>query len=363
MKLNDYNYYIRFRKRIEDLTEDFGTIFSNMATRQDAPDWLSDYTASMLDLEFEGLYSGRWLNKLSAGLYSIVDGEIQKTGNISTVTEFLLQTYRTKWDKLFYLYSLTMGNDLDTADYNPIENYASYENTTYNNLTDKLTKTGKERSAQKSQIKQKPLKTTRSILDEYGEKDNQGNYKNGIKDTTAYNRNYTTTDTAGQTPAQGDPVPFTTNEETLIAGLDSDTYAKSENRIRKESGVRGSSAFTDTTGSGESTERTGKHSSLSVDGGKINSDGTVSEDLIQIVTELDPALNYSELSFSPFLEGEPPRADTNVKSGSFTITKNGNIGVMTASQMIESAWNGEMTRNFILQVLRDTADLLSLKCY
>lgn len=362
MKLNDYNYYIRFRKRIEDLIEDFGTIFSNMANRQDAPEWLSNYTASMLDLEFEGLYSGRWLNKLSAGLYSIVDGEIQETGNISTISELLLQTYRTKWDKLFYLYSLTMGRDLKESDYNPIENYASYESTTYNNLTDKLTKTGKERSAQKSQIKQKPLTTTRSILDEYGTLEN-GKYKNGIKDTTEYNRNYTTTDTAGNTPAQGDPVPFTTEEITQIAGLNSDTYANSEKRIHKESGIRGSSGFADAKDSGESTERTGKHSSLTVDGGKLNSDGTIVPDEIQVVTQLDPTLNYSELSFSPFLEGEPPRADTNVKSGSFTVNKNGNIGVMTASQMIESAWNGELTRNFILQVLRDSADLISLKCY
>lgn len=358
MKLNDYNYYIRFRKRIEDLIEDFGTIFSNMATRQDAPEWLSNYTASMLDLEFEGLYSGRWLNKLSAGLYSIVDGEIQETGNISTISELLLQTYRTKWDKLFYLYSLEMGED-----YNPIENYSSNETTTYNNVTDKLTKSGKERSSQKSQIKQKPLTTTRSILDEYGEKDGQGNYKDGIKDTTEYNRNYTTTEKAGQIPDQEDPIPFTTEEITQIAGLNSDNYANSEKRIRKESGVRGSSGFTDAEGSGESTERTGKHGSLTVDGGKLNSDGTVTQDTIQIVTELDPTLNYSELSFSPFQEGEPPRADTNVKSGNITVTKSGNIGVMTASQMIESAWNGELTRNFILQVLRDSADLISLKCY
>lgn len=355
MKLNDYNYYIRFRKRIEDLTEDFGSIFSNMATRQDAPDWLSDYTASMLDLEFEGLYSGRWLNKLSAGLYSIVDGDIQKTGNISTITEMLLQTYRTKWDKLFYLYSLTMGNDLDTADYNPIENYASYEHTEYDKLKDTYSKYGKERSSQKSTIKQKPLKTTRSILDEYGTLEN-GTYKNGIKDTTKFNRDYTTTDTAG-TESGGTAVPFQTEEETKIAGLDSNDYANSEKRIRKESGVRGSSAFLDGQNSGESTERTGKHSSLSVDGGKLNSDGTVTEDALQTITEMDPVDNYSELSF---LDN---RKDENIRDGDIYITKNGNIGVMTASQMIESAWNGELTRNFILQVLRDTADLISLKCY
>lgn len=348
MKLNDYNYYIRFRKRIEDLIEDFGTIFSNMATRQDAPEWLSNYTASMLDLEFEGLYSGRWLNKLSAGLYSIVNEEIQKTGNISTISELLLQTYRTKWDKLFYLYSLEMGED-----YNPIENYSSYEKTTYNNLKDELTKTGSEKSAQESEIQQKPLKTSRSIIDEYGTNNGQG-YINGIKDTTKYNRDYTTTDTAGTGSGQS-AVPFQTEEETKIAGLDSNDYANSEKRIRKESGVRGSSAFSDGNNSGESTERTGKHSSLTVDGARIVN-GTETDDTIQTVTKMNKGNNYSELTFTD-------RKDTNTRTGNFEVEKTGNIGVMTASQMIESAWNGELTRNFILQVLRDCADLISLKCY
>lgn len=348
MKLNDYNYYIRFRKRIEDLIEDFGTIFSNMASRQDAPEWLSNYTASMLDLEFEGLYSGRWLNKLSAGLYSIVDDEIQKTGNISTISQLLLQTYRTKWDKLFYLYSLEMGED-----YNPIENYASYEKTTYNNLKDELKKEGTEKSAQESEIQQKPLKTSRSIIDEYGTNNGQG-YVNGIKDTTKYNRDYTTTDTAG-TNAGGSAVPFETTEETKIAGLNSNDYSNSEKRIRKESGVRGSSAFSDGDNSGESTERTGKHSSLTVDGARIVN-GQETDDQIQTVTKMSKNNNYSELTFEK-------RTDTNTRSGNFEVEKTGNIGVMTASQMIESAWNGELTRNFILQVLRDCADLISLKCY
>lgn len=348
MKLNDYNYYIRFRKRIEDLIEDFGTIFSNMANRQDAPEWLSNYTASMLDLEFEGLYSGRWLNKLSAGLYSIVDGEIQETGNISTISELLLQTYRTKWDKLFYLYSLEMGED-----YNPIENYASYEKTTYNSLKDELKKEGTEKSAQESEIQQKPLKTSRSIVDEYGTNNGQG-YVNGIKDTTKYNRDYTTTDTAGTESGQT-AVPFQTEEETLIAGLNSNDYSKSEKRIRKESGVRGSSAFLDGNNSGESTERTGKHSSLTVDGARIVN-GQETDDQIQTVTKMNKSNNYSELTFTD-------RKDTNTRTGNFEVEKTGNIGVMTASQMIESAWNGELTRNFILQVLRDSADLISLKCY
>ena len=367
----DFIDRIRFRKTIEDLFFDSESgLFVEMGetneggfVHNNVPQFIVDgiFDLDLLDMSFYDKYSERFLNKTSANEYSIgLDGELVNPSDLSRLSQQILDYFFKKWDNLYYLYyEIVMGTD-----YNPIENYSSNETTTYNNVTDKLTKTGKERSSQKSQIKQKPLKTTRSILDEYGEKDNQGVYKNGIKDTTGYNRNYTTTDTAGAVPSQGDPVPFTTTETTSIAGLDSEAFANSEQRIRTESGVRGSSGFADAEGSGESTERTGKHGSLTVDGGKLNSDGTVTLDELQIVTQLDPELNYSELSFSPFLEGEPPRADTNVKSGNFTVTKSGNIGTMTPADMIQKFLESDYIRvTYLDLIFKDVADFISLKCY
>lgn len=351
MKNKEYLYFFRFRKTIDDLFEDFpGGIFQKINSREDKPEWLSDFNPETLDDEFLGLYAERFLNRLSSQEYTIVDNEPVIYGSMSNLIDKILATYRTKWDKLFYLYSLKMGED-----YNPIENYASKEKTTYNNVTDELTKSGTEKSAQNADVKQKPLKTSRSIIDEYGTPTGTGGaYVNGIKDTTKYNRDYTTTDTAGSESGQT-AVPFETEEETLIAGLNSNDYSKSEKRTRKESGIRGSSAFLDGNNSGESTERTGKHSSLTVDGARIVN-GQETEDQLQTVSQMNKNDNYSLLSFDE-------RKDTNVKNGNFEVEKTGNIGVMTASQMIESAWNGELERNFILQVFRDIADLISLKCY
>lgn len=349
MKNKEYLYFFRFQKTIDDLFEDFpGGIFQKINSREDKPEWLSDFNPETLDDEFLGLYAERFLNRLSSQEYTIIDAEPVIFGSMSNLIDKILATYRTKWDKLFYLYSLEMGED-----YNPIENYASYEKTTYNSLKDVLKKEGTEKSAQNADVKQKPLKTSRSIVDEYGTNNGQG-YVNGIKDTTKYNRDYTTTDTAGSESGQT-AVPFQTEEETLIAGLNSNDYSESEKRIHKESGIRGSSAFSDGKNSGESTERTGKHSSLTVDGARIVN-GQEIEDQLQTVSQMDKKNNYSELTFEK-------RTDTNTRTGNFEVEKKGNIGVMTASQMIESAWNGELERNFILQVFRDIADLISLKCY
>lgn len=346
MKNKEYLYFFRFRKTIDDLFEDFpGGIFQKINLREDKPEWLSDFNPETLDDEFIGLYAERFLNRLSSQEYTIIDNEPIIYGSMSNIIDKILTTYRTKWDKLFYLYSLKMGED-----YNPIENYASKEKTTYNNVTDLLIKTGTEKSAQNADVKQKPLKTSRSIIDEYGTPTGAGGaYVNGIRDSTEYHRDYSTADSVPPSD------PFESTDETLIAGLNSNDYSKSEKRIHTESGGKNISAFTDETGSGESTERTGKHTSFTVDGARVVN-GQETDDQLQTVSQMDENDNYSVLSFND-------RKDTNVKSGNFEVEKTGNIGVMTASQMIESAWNGELTRNFILQVFRDIADLISLKCY
>ena len=359
----DFVDRIRFRKTIEDLFSDSNSgLFIEMGetdeggfVHNNVPQFIVDgiFDLDLLDMSFYDKYSERFLNKTSANEYSINSaGELVNPSDLSRLSQQILDYFFKKWDNLYYLYyKIVMGED-----YNPIENYSSHEKTTYNNLKDELSKTGSEKSSQKSEIKQKPLKTTRSILDEYGDKDNQGVYRNGIKDTTAYNRNYTTTDTAG-TESGGTAVPFTTEEETQIAGLDSDTYANSEKRTRTESGVRGSSGFADANGSGESTERTGKHGSLTVDGGKLNSDGTVTEDSIQTVTEMNPDNNFSELIFTN-------RKDTNTRSGNFEVDKSGNIGTMTPADMIQKFLESDYIRVTCLDLIfKDVADFISLKCY
>lgn len=380
LKNKEFNKYIKFEKTIEDLFYDSSSgLFSEMAVtdgdgnfeHNNIPQFIADglFDPDLLDVSFFGKFSERWLNKTSGNCYSVnLDGELVNPSNLSQLAQQILDYYYKKWDNLYYLYySIVMGTD-----YNPIENYSSNETTTYNNVTDTLTKTGTERQSQKSRMKQKVLKTVDLVTDEYGTPSG-GVYSNGIKDKTEYNRNYTQTEHAGTTG--NNPVPFKSVDETAIAGMNSSGgtigdmagtgYNQSEKKFHSELGDH-SSTFNDNKDNSnklpyESTERTGKHTSLHEQGGKAEN-GVVTQGDLQETVSLDPEDNYTELSFRADASAQP-RKDTNVKSGNFNVTKAGNIGVMTASQMLESAWNGEMERNFQDVVFKDIADFISLNCY
>lgn len=380
LKIKEYNKYIRFDKSIEDLYDDSGTgIFESMQNQGivHIPAFLSVLAPTSLDLMLQNRFGERWLNRMGAGEYSVVNDTLVNPATLDHLVNQITMTYYRKWDNLLYLYMLEMGED-----YNPIENYSSKEKTTYNNVTDTLTKTGVERNSQKQNIKQKPMKTVTRVSDEYGTK-NQGTglYEGGIKDKTQYKRKYKSTDLSGSTG--NNAKPFVSTDEKGIAGMNSSGtfgssdasdipasggisgYAQSDMNIHTEMGER-SQTYEDISPDNvnlpfEETERTGKHSSTSEFGGDIQNGAVVQGDL-QTITELDPELNYNELSFRPDANNDP-RKDTNVKSGNFEVEKTGNIGVMTASQMLESAWNGEIERNLVDVILQDVADFISLKCY
>ena len=490
----EYKRYIKFEKTIEDLYDDsnnglFQTFNDQSITHKPEFVRTSLFNLSRLDDMILGRYGERFLNKMGSQEYSVNSyDELIYPNDLKNLAEEITSVYYRKWDNLLYLYSIQMGRD-----YNPIENYSSYEKTTYNdvtdekshtgtdtdtttynsvkderkhtgddtdtttynnvtdenshtgadtdtttynsvtdtrnytgdntdtttynNVTDELTKDGTEKESQNAEVKQRPLKTATKVSDEYGE-----NGLNGIKDTKTYNRNYTTTDTMGTSGT-----PYTSTEERQIAGMNSAGYSNSELITKTEIGVKGSQAFSDGNNSGETTERTGKHSSINEFGGDIQQGTIVAGDL-QITETLDEQNNFHELSFtnrtdtnvksgseetehafnstdtnvrtgseelehafdstetnvrsgseetehafnstdtntrtgSEELERAFDSTETNVRSGNFEVEKTGNIGVMTASQMLESAWNGEIERNFLNVVLRDVADFISLQCY
>lgn len=378
-----YKRFIKFDKTIEDLYDDsnsglFQTFNDQSITHKPEFVRTSLFNLSRLDDMILGRYGERFLNKMGSQEYSVNSyDELIYPNDLKNLADEITSVYYRKWDNLLYLYSIQMGRD-----YNPIENYSSYEKTTYNDVTDErshsgsdtdthtfndvtdeFTKAGTEKESQNATVKERPLKTATKISDEYGE-----NGLNGIKDTKKYNRDYETVDTAGETGT-----PFTTTEEKQIAGMNSASYSNSEKITKEESGIRGSQAFKDGNNSGESTERTGKHSSLNESGGDYQNGAIVAGDL-QTTQQLDAIDNYKQLSFtdrtdtnvksgSEELKKEYDSSDTNVKSGNFEVEKKGNIGVMTASQMLESAWNGEMERNFLNVILKDVADFISLQCY
>lgn len=359
--------------------------------------------------------------------YNNVTDELTKSGADTDTT-----TYNSVKDERKHT-----GTDTDTKTYNNVtdertKDGADTDTTTYTNLTDELTKSGTEKTSRNAEVQQRPLMTATKISDEYGE-----NGLNGIKDTTNYGKHYKTTDTTGN-----GQTPYTETDETAIAGMNSsggtigafsDTsgtgnsgYNQSEKKIHNARGEK-SSEYEDLTGSTESTERIGKHSSLNISGGDYQNGAIVAGNM-QTISQLDASDNYDELSFnnrtdtnvrngteetehsydstdtnvrsgseeleteynstdtntrtgnfdteheydstntnvksgSEENEIEYDSTDTNTRTGNFEVEKTGNIGVMTASQMLESAWNGEIERNFLNVVMRDVADFISLQCY
>lgn len=383
LRNKEYKKYIKFEKTIEDLFDDSESgIFSPMGEQGFAlvPDFVTGglFDLSLLDEIFLSKYSERWLNKLSGNEYSVdADGDLINPVNLDGLSEKICTYYKTRWDNILYFYLLKMGKiGEEGVDYNPIENYSSYEKTTYNMLKDSLIKSGVERQSQKSQVKQAPMKTVTRVTDEYGTNNGQG-YVNGIKDTTEYSRKYKTTDKSGSEK------PFVTTDEKGIAGMDSNGdfgsvdagdipasggvtgYNQADMNIHTELGEK-SSTFEDLETNNkkpyESTERTGKHTSASEFGGDIQNGSVVQGDL-QVTSELDPTLNYTELSFRPDASGAE-RKDENTRSGNFTVEKSGNIGVMTVADMIQKFFESDYIKNtFLDYVLQDVADFISLKCY
>lgn len=389
LRNKEFKKYIKFEKTIEDLYDDSDSgIFAEMGETGFSP--VPDFVANeMFDLEsldeiFLSKYSERWLNKTSGNEYSVdANDDLENPQNLNGLAEKVCAYYKIKWDNLLYLYLLKMGKiGEEGVDYNPIENYSSYETTTYNSVKDSLVKSGVERHSQKAQVKQAPMKTVTKVTDEYGTADGQGTYSNGIKDKTEYSRKYKTTDTAGKIE-NGTEKPFVSTDEKGIAGMDSSGnfgsadagdipasggvtgYNQSDMNIHTELGEH-SSQFEDVATNNkmpyESTERTGKHSSTSEFGGAVDN-GAVVQGVTQIVTELDPTLNYTELSYRPDASGAA-RKDENTKTGNFTVEKSGNIGVMTVADMIQKFLESDYIKNtFLDYVLQDVADFISLKCY
>lgn len=347
MKTKDYKRYIYLEKNLEDMLDDvnlslFTAIF-NVTGNKPAFTTSGLFTASVLDNMLVNKFGERWLNKAGADGYTIVNNVLTPVNSLASLATEITDYYYKKWDNLFYLYyTIVMGTD-----YNPIENYSSDETTTFNNVKDVKSYKGSEKDSQKQVIKEKPLAIERSVDDEYGTQSG-GSYVNGIKDKRIYERDYTETSQDG-IPASGggQAVPHKTTTERQVQGLNSSSYQNSEKDTTDELGQR-SRNFKDNVNSGESSERTGKHTTTE----KVDSTKQVETQ----TRVLDPADNYIEKTFTN-------RTDENERTGNINVVKSGNIGVMTASQMLESAWDGELARNFLDVVLRDVTDYLTIAVY
>lgn len=331
MKIKEYKQHVYLEKTLEDLLDDTGlSIFTALASATNAPLFLTEtaFTSAGLDVMLETKYGMRWLNPMGARAYNVVNNQLEPVTSLASIAEAMADYYYKKWDNLYYLlYEIVMGDD-----YNPIENYASYEKTTYNSVKDVKDYAGTEKVAQSAERVEKPLKDKRESTDDYG------TTGSGLKDT----RSITHTDGNGTTPHK-------TTTEHGIAGANATQgtfgtyppgtgYSQADAQITQVLGQRSDS---------DVNERTGSH--------KITDEsGLVTESTTTLT--LDPDDNYSERSFNG-------RKDTNTRTGNVEVDRKGNIGVMTASQMLEEAFNGELARNFLRVILHDVAEFLTIGAY
>lgn len=348
MKIKEYKQHVYLEKTLEDLLDDTGlSIFTALASATNAPLFLTEtaFTSAGLDVMLETKYGMRWLNPMGARAYNVVNNQLEPVTSLASIAEAMADYYYKKWDNLYYLlYEIVMGDD-----YNPIENYASYEKTTYNSVKDVKDYAGIETLKQKAERVERPLANITDTTDEYGTYDSATQkYKNGIKDA----RSVVHTD--GHVADGGSVTPHTTTTEHGIAGANATQgtfgtyppgtgYSQADAQITKTAGERSDK---------DDNERTGKHT-VSVETGKLATGAT---DNTTTTLELDPDKNYNERSFNN-------RKDTNTRTGNVEVDRKGNIGVMTASQMLEEAFNGELARNFLRVILHDVAEFLTIGAY
>ena len=331
MKIKEYKQHVYLEKTLEDLLDDTGlSIFTALASATNAPLFLTEsaFTSAGLDVMLETKYGMRWLNPMGARAYNVVNNNLVPVSSLASLAEAMADFYYKKWDNLYYLlYKIVMGTD-----YNPVENYASYEKTTYNSVKDVKDYAGTEKIAQSAERVEKPLKDKTESTDDYG------TTGSGLKDT----RSITHTDGNGNTPHK-------TTTEHGIAGANATQgtfgtfppgtgYSQADAQITQVLGQRSDS---------DVNERTGSH--------KVTTESGVVNDSTTTLT-LDPEDNYSERSFNG-------RKDTNTRSGNIEVERTGNIGVMTASKMLEEAYNGELARNFLRVILNDVAEFLTIGAY
>lgn len=107
-----------------------GGLFSALAALTPGPDWLDDFTASDLDLDFGLEYGTRPAGALIR--HYDPDAEGMTAAEVTALATLLLQRHAVQWD---HLYQLTV------AVYDPIQNYNSTETLSFTDREHKKTGT------------------------------------------------------------------------------------------------------------------------------------------------------------------------------------------------------------------------------
>lgn len=281
----------------------YGAIFKTMASRPAASTdfpWLDK--ASLLDIEYIGNHSG---DKTVSPLIDkfIEDNSVLTNPFILTsdqrivLADILLTKYRNKWSRLYAV---------ESAEYNPIENYSMVEEETPD------------------------ISRRRQVSNDYEERD----VKSFDRDITREER---ATDDFSETDTTTTKTDYTVSTDTETA---SDIYGFNSNSPVPSNEANGNSTVHTTGAENDNVVTTGREKV----GGMISTetaDGDANKE-----TNVHTQAGYVE----------------ETETGTRELTRSGNIGVTTSQQMLESEialWEW----NFYETVFNDVDSVLTIPVY
>lgn len=322
MKLSPIDYRVCFRNHtlydamVTDHNMNSDTPFYLLFDQldQNLPDYFSDGMDYLLDNVLLDDYAGRQISNALASCYDIDfdNHTVSALYDSSECQRLMLQTflkYHMKWQRIY--------DALYDAEYDPIANVDALETETFNNVTDKEDIVGSE---------------NRSIS--MGGTDTDSITIGSETVTTTHpTETVKNTEKLGASNVTGMPAADV-KEYGDVAGFNSanDTYPDSS-RVRRE-GSTANQTETSYTGIDQVTHggHTDSHSIVHSDSGSNN-------------------LSYTG------------RYNQNVKSGSITHTRHGNIGVTMTQQLIEAEIELRNKWQFYNIVINDVANELTLLTY
>lgn len=322
MKLSPIDYRVYFRNHTlydamvtdHDMNSDtpFYLLFDQLD--QNLPDYFSDGMDYLLDNVLLDDYAGRQISNALASCYDIDfdNHTVSALYDSSECQRLMLQTflkYHMKWQRIY--------DALYDAEYDPIANVDALETETFNNVTDKEDIVGSENRS----ISMGGTDTDSITIG--SETVTTTHPTETVKNTEKLGASNVTGMTAADVKEYGD-----------VAGFNSanDTYPDSS-RVRRE-GSTANQTETSYTGTDQVTHggHTDSHSIVHSDSGSNN-------------------LSYTG------------RYNQNVKSGSITHTRHGNIGVTMTQQLIEAEIDLRNKWQFYNIVINDVANELTLLTY
>lgn len=372
LRSREYRQKIAFRKTIEDALyidapANMRPLFAEIAVKTGKPKFLNTISPTTLDMMYEEYAPEKWLSKMGAMPYSVVNDDLQHSGSLSDLADAIIAAYRDNWDNIWDAYN---------TEYKPLDNYNMYQKASYNSSqehsgTDTASKSGTETTEKKGTETNEKKGTetaqkygsetdTKAGTETHTQAGSESNVRTGSEElaktgsertgyksqdeqkVSAFNSS-AYSDATLNIKSGSDGITYGEDEEgTASARKDTTTY----NQVTDTKSFTGRSDTTSFTGRTDTLSFTDRRDELSFTGRKDELSFTGRKDELSF-TDREDAMTYdSQLDHTGYDE----------------LERSGNIGVTTSQQMLQSEIDLRQY-NFIMQVFRDITDLIGLPIY